>query len=116
MVAPCLGDVRKALKIPFVKLVVEIMSDGGNQFKKAVLPLTEKCGLFSHGRKCHSQVLNVTLVRTKDLLAAVKFKLNDVKCADVFARKTCASCTHQGHQHLILSPSLVMPSVKETRD
>lgn len=58
-----LGGRKKGAQDSFVKLVVEIMSDGGNQIKKAVFPLTEKCGLFSHGRKCYSQVLNVTLVR-----------------------------------------------------
>ena len=84
-VTPRLRDVGKTFKVPFVKVVVEIMSDGGNQFKKAVFPLIKECVLFNHGGEWHSQVLNVTLVRGKDWLAAVKFKLNDVKCPDVFA-------------------------------
>ena len=116
IVTPRLRDVGKTFKVPFVKVVVEIMSDGGNQFKKTVFPLIKKCVLFSNRGEWHSQVLNVTLVRSQDWLAAVKFKLNDIKCPDVFARKARASCTHQGHQHLILSPSLVMPPVKEARD
>ena len=85
IVTPRLRDIGKTFKVPFVKAVIEIMGDGGNQFKKTVFPLIKECVLFSHRGEWHSQVLNVTLIRSKDWLAAVEFKLDDVKGADVFA-------------------------------
>ena len=92
------------------------MSDGGNQFKKTVFPLNKESVLFSHRWEWHPQVLNVSLVGSQNWLAAVKFKLNDVEGADMFTGEARASCTHERHQHLILLPSLVVPSVKEARD